>query len=192
MRRILFAAAAGLMALLLLAGCQSTKPEGSGNAENGSAQVVAEAKQDSLRSYRMEDIRKLKRTEIFAEGAVEHIFDGSINKSGKATGYHYDGVEDSKGKIVEGTRSPADQNGIFTAKVEVSGVKKNGFSSFYPEEWSPQQVVDTINEAYQDALRDKSNPHGDLWIGYAGELEINMYLTKGKKIITAYPVRRKD
>ena len=48
MRRILFAAAAGLMALLLLAGCQSTKPESSGNAENGSAQVVAEAKQDFL------------------------------------------------------------------------------------------------------------------------------------------------
>lgn len=139
-------------------------------------------------TYTMRDIARLERTEHFAPNAVAHIFDGSINKKGKATGYHYSQVTDSQGKIIEGTRSAVDSRGVFTAKVEVSGVPKNGFSSFYPENWSPQQVVDSINVAYESALADPDNPHGSLWIGYSGDLEIDMYLTDDKKIITAYPI----
>lgn len=143
-------------------------------------------------TYTMADIQKLKNTSNFAKNTLEHIFDGTINGKGKATGYHYDGVTDSKGKIIEGTESAPDEHGVYTAKVEVDGVKKNGFSSFYPADWSPQQVVDAINEAYDDALGDKSNPHGELWIGYAGDLEINMYLNNQKKITTAYPIYEED
>ncbi len=138
--------------------------------------------------YTMDDVKALKRTNIFAANAIEHIFDGTINSKGKATGYHYDNIDGSKGSIIAGTVSKPDKNGVYTAKVEVSGVKKNGFSSFYPDSWSPQQVVDAINEAYEDALSDKSNKQGDLWIGYAGDLEIDMYLNNKKLITTAYPI----
>ena len=138
--------------------------------------------------YTMNDVKALKRTNIFANNAIEHIFDGTINSKGKATGYHYDNIDGSKGSIIPGTASKPDKNGVYTAKVEVSGVKKNGFSSFYPDSWSPQQVVDAINEAYEDALSDKSNKQGDLWIGYAGDLEIDMYLNNKKLITTAYPI----
>ena len=138
--------------------------------------------------YTMNDVKALKRTNIFADNAIEHIFDGTINSKGKATGYHYASIGDSKGSIIPGTESKPDKNGVYTAKVEVSGVKKNGFSSFYPDSWSPQQVVDAINEAYEDALSDKSNKQGDLWIGYAGDLEIDMYLNNKKLITTAYPI----
>lgn len=138
--------------------------------------------------YTMNDVKALKRTNIFADNAIEHIFDGTINSKGKATGYHYDNIDGSKGSIIAGTVSKPDKNGVYTAKVEVSGVKKNGFSSFYPDSWSPQQVVDAINEAYEDALSDKSNKQGDLWIGYAGDLEIDMYLNNKKLITTAYPI----
>ena len=138
--------------------------------------------------YTMDDVRALKRTNIFAANAIEHIFDGTINSKGNATGYHYDNIDGSKGSIIPGTASKPDKNGVYTAKVEVSGVKKNGFSSFYPDSWSPQQVVDAINEAYEDALSDKSNKQGDLWIGYAGDLEIDMYLNNKKLITTAYPI----
>lgn len=138
--------------------------------------------------YTMDDVKALKRTNIFAANAIEHIFDGTINSKGKATGYHYDNIDGSKGSIIPGTASKPDKNGVYTAKVEVSGVKKNGFSSFYPDSWSPQQVVDAINEAYEDALSDKSNKQGDLWIGYAGDLEIDMYLNNKKLITTAYPI----
>ena len=138
--------------------------------------------------YTMDEVKALKRTNIFADNAIEHIFDGTINSKGKATGYHYDNIDGSKGSIIPGTASKPDKNGVYTAKVEVSGVKKNGFSSFYPDSWSPQQVVDAINEAYEDALSDKSNKQGDLWIGYAGDLEIDMYLNNKKLITTAYPI----
>ncbi len=138
--------------------------------------------------YTMADISSLKNTQNFAKNTLNHIFDGTINGKGNATGYHYSRVTDSKGEIIEGTESAPDRHGVFTAKVKVDGKKKNGFSSFYPESWSPQQVVDAINEAYDDAMSDKSNPHGELWIGYSGDLEIDMYLNNSKKITTAYPV----
>lgn len=161
-------------------------------AEKQQTGKAGSSAETGARAFTMQDIKRLKHTEIFAKGALEHIFDGTINKKGKATGYHYDKVADSKGKILPGTRSKEDRNGVFTAKVEVDGVQKNGFSSFYPDNWTPQEVVDTINEAYKDALGSADNPHGDLWIGYSGNLEIDMYLTEQKKIITAYPIYRKE
>ena len=155
----------------------SSKDENSGTAD---------------KTYTMNDIGKLKDTGNFAKGARDHIFDGTINKKGEATGYHYDMVSDSKGSIIPGTESETDSNGVFTAKVKVDGVKKKGFSSFYPSDWTPQEVVDAINRAYKDAMSDDSNPHGDLWIGFAGDLEIDMYLNNQKKIVTAYPIYTED
>ena len=161
--------------------------------EAGKAEAKNSKPADSGKaSYTMQDIKKLKHTEIFAKGALEHIFDGTVNKKGKATGYHYDKVEGSKGEIISGTRSKTDKHGVYTAKVKVEGIQKNGFSSFYPDDWTPQEVVDAINTAYQDALSSSDNPHGDLWIGYSGDLEIDMYLSEQKKVITAYPIYRKE
>lgn len=139
-------------------------------------------------TYTMADIARLNNTDYFAKGTLEHIFDGTINKKGNATGYHYTMVSDSKGEIIEGTRSSSDKNGVFTAKVKVSGKKKNGFSSFYPESWTPQQVVDAINTAYEEAVSDPLNSSGSLWIGHSGNIEIDMYLDSSRKITTAYPV----
>ncbi len=154
----------------------------SSDTESSKAENGAESE------YTMADIKKLNNVENFSKKTLEHIFDGTINSKGNATGYHYSKVTDSKGKIITGTESDKDEHGVFTAKVKVSGVKKNGFSSFFPENWTPQQVVDAINDAYKDALDDKSNPHGSLWIGYSGDLEIDMYLDNNKKITTAYPI----
>ena len=138
--------------------------------------------------YYMADISQLEDVDYFAKGTLEHIFDGTINKKGNATGYHYTMVLDSKGKIIDGTRSEEDENGVFTGKVEVDGVKKNGFSSFYPEAWTPQQVVDAINTAYDEAVANPDNPKNSLWIGHYGDIEIDMYLDSNQKITTAYPI----
>lgn len=189
------------MLLALTAGCNAQTPKINDDSGTGAAfssqstesiQPSQAKEQSAQTSYTMADIKALKNTERFAKNTLEHIFDGTINSKGKATGYHYTKVSDSKGKIIDGTRSDADENGVFTGKVEVSGVKKNGFSSFYPESWTPQQVVDAINTAYDDALSDKSNPHGSIWIGYCGDLEIDMYLNSDKKITTAFPVYEGD
>ena len=190
-----------VMLLAFTAGCGiqvQEIPDLSGSDDVSSSQSAestqsAEASDKSAEaSYTMADIKQLKNTEHFAKNTLEHIFDGTINGKGKATGYHYTKVKNSKGKIIEGTRSDVDENGVFTGKVEVSGIKKNGFSSFYPESWTPQQVVDAINTAYNDAINDPSNPKGSLWIGYCGDLEIDMYLDTNKKITTAFPVYEGD
>ena len=186
--------------IALAAGCSGAKlkvSEVSGSSYDipssvQSSQSSAQISKSDTQSYTMADIKKLKNTEHFAKNTLEHIFDGTINSKGKATGYHYSKVTDSKGKIIDGTRSKADGHGVFTGKVEVSGVKKNGFSSFYPESWTPQQVVDAINTAYNDALKNPDNPQGELWIGYSGDLEIDMYMNKNKQITTAYPVYEGD
>ena len=198
-KRILSAAlAVGLIALA--AGCSGAKlkvTDVSGSSYDitssvQSSQSSAQSSKSDKQTYTMADIKKLKNTEHFAKNTLEHIFDGTINSKGKATGYHYSMVTDSKGKIIDGTRSKTDEHGVFTGKVEVSGVKKNGFSSFYPESWTPQQVVDAINTAYDDALKNPDNPQGELWIGYSGDLEIDMYMNKSKQITTAYPVYEGD
>ena len=168
-----------------------TKPVTDGPAD-ASQNEENQTQISEISGYYMEDIYKLENVDYFASGTIEHIFDGTINKKGNATGYHYTMVLDSKGKIIDGTRSEEDKNGIFTGNVEVDGVKKNGFSSFYPESWSPQQVVDAINTAYDEAISNPDNPNSkSLWIGHYGDIEIDMYLDSDQKITTAYPVYQK-
>ena len=143
-------------------------------------------------TYTVDDISNLQNVDYFADGTIEHIFIGTINRKGKATGYHYTMVEGSKGEIIEGTRTEPDKNGVFTGRVKVSGIEKTAFSSFYPESWSPQQVVDAINAAYEDAMSDTRNPQGQLWIGHYGDIEIDMYFDDTRHITTAYPVYQGD
>ena len=197
-KKLLSAALAALI-VITAAGCgtellEITELSGSSYdlPEVTSGQSSSQSSQVTGKTYSMADLKNLKNTGHFAKKTLEHIFDGTINGKGKATGYHYSMIPDSKGKIIDGTRSEPDENGVFTGKVEVNGVKKNGFSSFYPESWSPQEVVDAINTAYDDALSDPNNPQGQLWIGYCGDIEIDMYLNSSKQITTAYPVYEGD
>ncbi len=139
-----------------------------------------------------EDLENLEHTEHFTKNAIEHIFMGSLSSKGKASGYHYDGIEDSPGEIIEGTKSKPDEFGVYTGKVKVDGVKKsgnNGYSSFYPEDMSPQEVIDAINQAYDN----RKKLSGDLYAGLTDEgMEIDMALDKKNRIITAYPVMEDD
>lgn len=144
------------------------------------------------RVYTMADVEALKHTDTFCEGTLMHIFDGTLSEQGKASGYHYDKISGSKGTIIEGTRSDLDQHGVYTAYVMVEGVKKNHYSTFFPDHWSPQQVVDAINAAREDALKNHRNPTSDLWIGYTRDIEINMYLDKHQMIISAFPIYEED
>ena len=139
--------------------------------------------------YTDEDIAALQHTEIFAEGALEHIFYGTVNSKGSGTGYHYDLVENTPGQIIEGTRTEEDSFGVYTAKVIVNGAAKTGnqgYSSFYPDRMNPQEVVDAINQAYAN----RKKVRGSLYAGLTDEgMEIDMALDDDGLIITAYPVK---
>ena len=134
------------------------------------------------------DLKKLKNTKNFTRSAIDHIFLGEINSRGVGTGYHYEGIEDSPGRVIEGTRSKPDIHGVYRGKVEVDGVKKTGnkgYSTFYPLYMTPQDVVDAINQAYENA----ELIGNDLYAGITDDgIEIDMYMTKKGKITTAYPV----
>ena len=57
----------------------------------------------------------------------------------------------SKGEVIPETRSTPNSNGVYTGKVTVNDVPKtgnNGVSSFFPEKMSAQEVVNSINQAY--------------------------------------------
>ena len=140
--------------------------------------------------YNMDDLAKLQHTENFTEKSLIHIFEGDINRKGRAGGYHYDMVEGTSGSIIEGTKGPVlNDAGIYEAKVEVNGTPKKangGKSTFFPDSMSPQEVVDSINEAYSNKIYQEGSR--GVYIGNSKEgIKIKMFLTDDGKIITAYP-----
>ena len=132
-------------------------------------------------------LKDLKNTSKFAAGALEHIFEGEINRRNQVVGYHYEGVSTAKAQVIPGTASQENKLGVYTGKVAIGNIKKDsndGESTFYPKKWSPQQVVDAINEAY-----DTKEQRGSLYTGKSKTgIRINMYLDDKGKIVTAYPL----
>ena len=52
--------------------------------------------------YPKSSLKALKRTGNFKESAINHIFEGEVNKSGKAVGYHYENIRNSAGQVIKG------------------------------------------------------------------------------------------
>lgn len=132
-------------------------------------------------------ISELENTDYFRSGALEHILEGELNGRGQAVGFHYDRLPTKKGEVISGTETAPNEHGVYEAKVEVSGVEKTsnyGKSSFFPLEWSAQEVVDAINEAYDD----RSFITGNTYEGFTSEgVLVSMYLDQNDQIISAFP-----
>lgn len=133
-------------------------------------------------------IEELTDVEHFRPGALEHILEGEINRRGEAVGFHYEGLSTAKGEVVEGTRTDPNRHGVYEAEVEVAGVKKAGnksISTFFPLHWTSQEVVDAINQAYEN----KTHISGNTYEGLTEEgIVIRMYLDDTEKIISAFPI----
>ena len=80
----------------------------------------------------------------------------------------------------------------FSRKPEKGGAKpeKNEkpliqHKTFFPKDWSAQQIVGAINEAYAGRCHD----HGNSYIGAAANgMPIQMYLSSKGKIVHAFPI----
>ncbi len=133
-------------------------------------------------------LEELVQTDNFRPGALEHILEGELNRKGKAVGYHYDHLPSKKGKITEGTKTKPNQEGVYEAEVSVEGVNKesnNGQSSFFPDDWDTQDVVDAINEVYDH----RTFISGNTYEGLTSEgVLIRMYIDEQERIISAFPV----
>ncbi|WP_418026503.1 EndoU domain-containing protein [Paenibacillus sp. JJ1722] len=132
-------------------------------------------------------LESLQNTENFKQGTKEnglnHIFDGEILKNGNANGFHYEGMPSSNGKIV-GNIDPPNEFGVYQANIEINGVLKGPKSTFFPKEWTPQQVIDSVNEAFNNKVIIKNNK-------YIGKTSTGMeieFILRNDKIISAYPV----
>ena len=176
---------------------QSSDSGSSGGNENTDNQPVVlipdnniDQKQEKEQAiYTLADIENLQHLEHFRDSTIEHLFLGTINDSGKATGYHYNWIADSPGEIIPGTETEPDSFGVYTAKVRVNGINKSGnkgYSTFFPDHMSPQDVIDAINEAYDNKVE-----IGDgLYAGLTDDgMEIDMVVSKKGIITTAYPVK---
>ena len=131
-------------------------------------------------SKNLDDVAKaVKHPEIFSENTLQHIFLG--NKTG---GFHYEGLSDATSKVVQITKAP-DANGVYEAIVEIGG-KKVKPSTFFPKSWSPEKIVEAIEEVY-------FNPTGvdtirKMYDGVVDGVNIRLFLDEYGKIISAFPV----
>ncbi len=66
-------------------------------------------------------------------------------------------------------------------------MKENGFSTFFPKNWSRQQVVDAINEAYDSKVRQPGSKNVFVGRTAAGML-IKLRLDAKEMITTAFPM----
>ena len=122
------------------------------------------------------------------DSTIELIFEGNVRR-GKAGGYHYECIKDTAGNIVNGTEVLINDLGVYKAQVEVNGIPKSGnggYSTFFPKEKSPQDVIDSINEAYNNKVFVVGSKNSYIGISNNG-LEIEMYINNNGKIISAFP-----
>ncbi|HLR72383.1 MAG TPA: EndoU domain-containing protein [Pseudogracilibacillus sp.] len=133
-------------------------------------------------------ITELTYTEHFRQNALEHILEGELNKQGEAVGFHYAQLPTRNGEVIEETETEEDDHGIYEAKVIVSEIEKTsngGKSTFFPDHWDSQDVVDAINEAYDN----RTFISGNTYEGLTEEgIIIRMYLDTSEKIISAFPI----
>ncbi|KMP28360.1 cytoplasmic protein [Bacillus wiedmannii] len=156
-----------------------------GESSSGGGNHVGENHTPSLSNR--EIISNLQHTEKFRGNVPKHILEGEINWRGDAMGYHSEVLENTPGKIISGTKEVVNDQGVYKARVEVNGIPKSGnrgFSTFFPKDWSPQKIVDNINEAYNNRTYEFGNTYSG--IGSDG-IRISMYIDGNGKIISAFP-----
>ncbi len=123
------------------------------------------------------------------------MFQGEINNSGKAVGFHHraGGVDPGSARMTQLVDSPNAQ-GVYTGRVEVfdsatnSWVPKKPMSSFYPDSWSQGRVLSEIEGAFGNRVTIPGRP-ANYWEGVSPSgVRIGGYLDSTGGINTAYPI----
>lgn len=146
------------------------------------------SKNEDIELHQVTPINDLIETDNFRSGALAHILEGELNRKGKAVGFHYDHLPSKKGEILEGTKTEPNEEGVYEAEVSVENVHKEsnqGRSTFFPDDWDSQDVVDAINEVYEI----RTFISGNTYEGLTSEgILIRMYIDEHERIISAFPI----
>jgi hypothetical protein len=140
---------------------------------------------------------------IFSRGFYSHLFHGRLRVKFKpnakrkkhravVSGMHHEGAGMASVvgvKVIEGTRSRTDLQGVYTAcvRIERGNVKGAKHSTFFPAEWTRERVLAAIREVYEQKPKEL-RPWG--WAGWSSEgVYIYLLLDQEQKIVTAFPKR---
>jgi hypothetical protein len=126
---------------------------------------------------------------LLGEQNRKHILEGEMNnKRGNATGWHYEptGRKEKGTYVIEGTRSPPDESGVYEANVMIEGIKKDRRSTFFPKDWTKEQVETAIEEAYN--TRKPRQRGGEFRGTTSSGMDITLRLDGTGKLESAYPV----
>ena len=145
--------------------------------------------------YPATDISALNNANIFEDGALKHILDGDVyinNKTGQEviSGYHLNS-ETGIPTIDKTTINLNLQTGVYEAKVinPINGTVKpgnSGNSTFFPDDWTAQDIVNATNAAYNN----KYLIRGNTYEGTYNNIKIRMYINPSTgKVISSYPIK---
>ncbi|NEW04690.1 hypothetical protein GK047_01480 [Paenibacillus sp. SYP-B3998] len=137
-------------------------------------------------------VANIERTTNFSSGAMEHIFTGVAGRK-RSSGWHYAGKDSLNGNTILDIQEPADTYGTIVAQVQIGSNKK--YSSFFSSEYSSQEVVDMINQAFSNrSAYSITNTDGSITTAYRGTagngMTIDMFLNGDGLIDTAFPVHQ--
>jgi hypothetical protein len=79
---------------------------------------------------------------------------------GKTGGFHLQNAGDANTYAIPGTESPVNAQGVYVANVVLNGTRKQtngGKSTFFPKYWTEQDIVNAVNEAYDQAMKNSCN-----------------------------------
>lgn len=135
-----------------------------------------------------ENLLAIDKPEYISDDLIEHVFDGQTNHRGRATGYHSELLNDSRGSIKEVTDGP-DGNGVYRARIEVDGKEKD--STFFPNSWDAETTIAKIEEAYLNKRHILTSGDNDKYRGITDEgIIIDMWISRNDgKLQTAFPIR---
>lgn len=132
--------------------------------------------------------------------AWDHVFKGEFNKANKAVGYHSrPGGADRYG-VRTTLKSEPDEDGVYTGTVTKrdwdgnTWVQKTAQSSFFPDNWSEDQVRHAITRAVTEGsiIKDADGNPTEKWEGTYRGIKIQGYYDPVTKAVkTAFPVYKK-
>lgn len=140
------------------------------------------------KTYTQADLAKVDFPDYQKKG-VDHVFNGEIKANGKVGGYHYNMVDDSAGKIIEGTRTAPNKYGVYKADVSINGKIKS--SSFFPDHMSPKQISNCIDDVVRNT-KPKILKNGiSSYTGFSNKIKIRVFLDANGNLNSAYPIFEK-
>jgi Bacterial EndoU nuclease len=129
---------------------------------------------------------------LIPEKTQRHIFEGEINGRGKAVGCHHISAINSGHSRIISMISPPNQKKVYEATVEIfdkkrsEWIRKEGRSSFYPDNWSKEKVLKEITSAFNDPSKISK---GAKWESVSDSgIKISGYTNEQGQITTAYPI----